>query len=279
MKREAVNNGKIIYIENKELRYMQFSNLKKYDGIITHCFTTRIGGVSSDECMSLNLGFNRNDRRENVKENYRRVCKALNIDCSNMVFSNQVHDNKIKIVDENDRGKGIIRKSDIIGYDGLVTNRKQVALVTFYADCVPVFFFDKEKKVIGMAHSGWRGTVKEIAKEALNKIKEAFDCNMENVEAALGPSIGQCCFEVGEEVYNEFINRLSWSKEYCRKIDGGKWYINLQGIITRTLVNSGIIGDNICVSGVCTKCNKDVFFSHRGDKGRTGSMAAIMQIN
>jgi polyphenol oxidase len=249
-----------------------------HEDLLAHCFTTRIGGVSSNECESLNLGFNRKDSRENVIENFKRVAEVLDINHENMVFSNQVHDNKVKAVDEKDLGKGIVRDSDILGYDGLITDRPGVALVTFYADCVPVLFFDPVKKVIAASHSGWRGTVKEIASVTVKKMEEEYNCCLKNIKVAIGPSLGQCCFEVGEEVYIEFVQTLPWCERYCKKRDNEKWYIDLQSIILTTLTHSGISEENIFKANVCTKCNRDIFFSHRGDMGKTGSLAAVMQI-
>jgi YfiH family protein len=269
----------IAYIIDDKVEYIQFKNFIKYQDTIAHCFTTRIGGVSTGECEALNLGFNRNDTRENVIENYKRISQCLGIDYNNMVFSNQIHANKIKSIDENDRGKGIIFKSDIIGYDGLITNKRNVAIVTFYADCVPVFFFDPIKKVIAISHSGWRGTVKEIARETVIKMESEYGCIPKDIETAIGPSIGKCCFEVGEEVYTEFVNNLPWSEGFCVKPGNqNKWYIDLKGIIEQTLIEAEISTKKLCNSEICTKCNKDTFFSHRGDNGRTGSLAAIMQL-
>lgn len=279
MKNLLINCDKVTeYISEEGVGFIKFNNLKKYEGIITHCFTTRLGGVSCDECSSLNLGFNRNDKRENVFENFLRVSKALNINHQNMVLSNQVHDIKIRVVDENDRGKGLIKESDIIGFDGLITNKKDIALVTFYADCVPVFFFEPHKKVIGVSHSGWRGTVKEIAKETVMKMQEEYDIDISKVEVAIGPSIGSCCFEVGDEVYDEFVSILRWSEKFCFKSDKGKWHINLQKIIEQSLINYGLDKNKISVPDICTKCNNDVFFSFRGDNGKTGNLAGIIQI-
>ncbi|MDP4093699.1 MAG: peptidoglycan editing factor PgeF [Bacillota bacterium] len=278
MKDSLLSNPNICYNSIKGVEFVQFSNLKKYDDLIRHGFTTRIGGVSTGECCSLNLGFNRKDTRENVEENYRRVAQALNIKVENMVFSNQVHDNKIRIVNEEDRGKGIIFESDIIGFDGLVTNKREVALVTFYADCVPVFFFDPVKRVTAASHSGWRGTVKRISSVTLDMMNSQFKTNKEDVEIAIGPSIGKCCFEVGSEVYREFRNEFSWIDEYASEKINGKYYLNLQGIIKKTLIASGAVEDKICLSNVCTKCNKDIFYSHRGDCGKTGSLAGIIQL-
>ncbi len=268
----------LIYNSFDGLEYIQFRNLKKYEGMMTHCFSTRVGGVSSGECTSLNLGFNRNDSKENVLENYRRIAGVLKIDYRNMVFSNQVHDSKIKIVDEADRGKGILKTSDIIGYDGLVTNKKDVALVTFYADCVPLLFFEPDKKVIASSHSGWRGTVKKIGCETVKVMQQSFGCDPSEIEAAIGPSIGRCCFEVGNEVYSEFAAAFSWVSEYAKNVGPEKWKLDLQGIIKRTLVETGLNEENICMGNLCTMCNTGTFFSHRGDSGKTGSLAAIMQL-
>ena len=278
MKSEIEDKRKVILENYNGLQYVKFYNFEKHKDMVKHCFTTRKGGVSVGECDSLNMGFNRKDERQNVLENYRRISNALGIDSKNMVFSNQVHDNKIKVVSEKDRGKGIIIENDIIGFDGLITDKKDVALVTFYADCVPIFFFDPVKKVIGIAHSGWRGTVKEIAKVMINMFRDNYGSRVEDIETAIGPSIGKCCFEVGEEVHEEFIDVLVWAKEYCLKEELDKWYIDLQAIIKKTLLNSGILEDKICLSGICTKCNKDLFFSHRGYNGKTGSLAALMQL-
>ncbi|NLD49873.1 MAG: peptidoglycan editing factor PgeF [Clostridiaceae bacterium] len=250
----------------------------KYDNVITHCFTTRRGGVSKGPYYSLNMAFNKSDERVNVEENYRRIANALGIKLENMVLSNQVHENKIRVVADTDRGKGIIRESDIRGVDGLVTNLKQVALVTFYADCVPVFLFDPVKKAIGLVHSGWRSTLMEISKEAVMKMKEEFGCDPRDIESAIGPSIGKCCFEVGEEVAEEFEAKLLWSVEYITK-EEQKYFIDLPLIIKRTLLNVGLDETKILLSDICTKCNKDMFFSHRGDMGKTGTLAGIMQIN
>lgn len=271
-------NEGVLWANKGEVKYIQFYNIKKHEDFVTHGFTTRIGGVSRGECESLNLGFNRNDPKENVEENYRRIADALGIECENMVLSRQVHDNKIREVTTEDRGKGIFLENDLAGFDALMTDVPEVALVTFYADCVPVFFLDPVKKVIALAHSGWRGTVKEIGAETVRRMEERYGSRPEELEVAIGPSIGSCCFEVGEEVYDEFIKNLEWSEKYCKKTKENKWHIHLQDIIKQSLLHAGVGREKIVSSGICTKCNKAVFFSHRGDQGKTGSLAAIMQL-
>lgn len=277
MEERFLSNPNITYIEENGVEYIRFNNLEKYSDILIHGFTTRRGGVSEGIYQSLNMAFNKKDKRENVEENYRRISDVLGIDTRNMVLSNQVHDNKIRIVDESDRGKGIYRDSDIIGIDGLMTNTQDVALVTFYADCVPVFLFDPVKKVISLVHSGWRSTLKEISKEAVLKMKEVYGCQPSDIEAAVGPSIGQCCFEVDEDVYLQFLSTFKWCGEHCKKVED-KWFIDLPGIIKKNLLEEGLEESKIVLSEICTKCNNDVFFSHRGDKGKTGTLSAIMQL-
>jgi YfiH family protein len=250
----------------------------KYGDILKHCFTTRRGGVSTGECNSLNLGFKRNDVRDNVIKNFEIISESVGIKPDNLVFSNQVHGTKLVVVDGKDRGKGFTRESDITGVDGLVTVCPEVALVTFYADCVPVFLFDPVSKVAALAHSGWRGTVNEIAAAAVDLMCERFATHPSDIEAAIGPSINRCCFEVGDEVFEEFNSKLDWSKAFFVRNNNGKWQLSLQGVIQRTLMNKGLLNEKIAVSRMCTRCNSDIFFSHRADIGKTGSLAAIMQI-
>jgi uncharacterized protein, YfiH family len=188
-----------------------------------------------------------------------------------------VHDDKIKIVDYDDRGKGFCKKSDIIGYDGLVTDSRDVTMVTFYADCVPIFLYEESKKVAALLHSGWRSTLKGIGDKAVQVMIEKFGCSEKGIVAAIGPSIGKCCFEVGAEVYYEFKQKYD-EECFYNSIGAGKWKIDLQGIIESMLLKAGLRKNNIYQSGICTKCNNNLFYSHRGDAGKTGSLAAFMQL-
>ncbi|NMB34610.1 MAG: peptidoglycan editing factor PgeF [Clostridium sp.] len=273
-----VKNKGLIYTIKDGVEFIQFSNLKKYENIINHAFTTRHGGVSKNEYESLNMSFAKKDEKENVWENYKRVANALEISMEDMVFSDQIHENEIRVVENGDRGKGILKKSDIRGCDGLVTNQKNTALVTFYADCVPVFLFDPVETVIGVVHSGWRGTAKQISRNAVRKMRDVFFCKPQNILAAIGPSIGRCCFEVGDEVFESFQNNVDYSAKYCKRVDQ-RWHIDLPAIIKRGLIEEGMRIENIVLCDVCTQCNRDMFFSHRGDKGQTGISAGIMVIN
>ena len=261
----------------EELKYLEFDCFKKYENRLLHFFSTRIGGVSTGECNTLNLGFNRNDSVENVKENYLRLCKAVGIEPHSLVMANQVHETLVRTVNEKDRGKGFLKESDIRGVDGLLTQTPGVTMVTFHADCVPVYLYETGINAAALLHSGWRGTLKNITSQAVDEMSELRGFRTKNLVAAIGPSIRLCCFEVGEEVY-----KLFWEKypkhEFYRPMSNGKWKIDLQGIIKAVLKQKGLLEENIHDSEICTKCRKDLFYSYRGDLGMTGSLAAFMQL-
>ncbi len=271
------NNENTIFNKAGDLVYLEFKNLKTYDNILTHCFTTRLGGVSEGECYSLNLSFNRKDNKENILKNYRIIADAIGVDFDKMVLSNQIHEDKIRVIGPTDVGKGLVRESDIIGFDGLSTNYSGIPLVTFYADCVPVLMLDPVKKAITAVHSGWKSTVKNISYNALMLMKDTYGSNLKDIQVAIGPSICKDCFLVDVDVYNCFIGKFGWCQEYTY-YRAGKYHIDLQRIIKRVMVEAGVLESNIVISDVCTKCNKDVFFSYRGDNGKTGSLAAIMML-
>ena len=240
-------------------------------GVVKHCFTTRLGGVSTGETSSLNLGFNKNDMHENVLENYSIIGGALGIDPQKLVFSNQVHKDVVRIITSADCGKGITRQNDIVGVDALVCGESGVPFITFYADCVPLFFLDPEKKVTALTHSGWRSTVKNIAANTVAEMSNEFGCKPSDLLVGIGPSIGSCHFEVDAEV------AVVFSDAYKRKV-GDKYHIDLWSMILKQLTNAGVKDGNITLAGVCTYCNSGEFFSHRADNGKTGSLAALMEI-
>lgn len=246
--------------------------------LVRHGFSTRLGGVSTGKYNLLNLGIKKNDDPSAVRDNFRIICDALEIKPENMVFTDQVHRDRIRFVTERDRGKGFFLPSDITETDGLITNVPQVALVTFYADCVPLFFIDIANKAIGLAHSGWRGTVSKIGAKLLDAMNSQFGTKPENCLAGIGPSIGPCCFEVDEPVADEFKKAFSDNKSIIVKSTEIKYHIDLWAANRILLEEAGILTDNITVASICTCCNKDIFFSHRGDKGRTGSLAAFLML-
>ncbi len=223
----------------------------------THLFTTRVGGVSTQkEFASLNLGVRSADKSENIAENYSRLSKTFNL--SKIITPKQEHTDNIVVLN---------KESDLNALyvaDGFITAEKGITIGVFTADCVPVLLYDDNKKVIAAIHSGWRGTTKKIAAKAVKIMKEEFGC--QSIVAAIGPSIGKCCFEIGEDtkkVFDTTHPHLSHlTKEY-----GSKFKSDVAGFIEADLTEAGI--KQIDRSDLCTYCSNDLFFSHRHtDKGR-----------
>lgn len=264
--------------ERAGVGYLTFPSLERF-GFVRHAFSTRIGGVSRDEYASMNLNFGRGDPDENVTENYRRFCGAAGFDYHTLVASSQDHHTFIRRVTAENYGNGIWKPKDMQSVDGLITNEPNVTLVTYYADCVPLFFLDPEKRAIGLAHAGWRGTVAKIAEKAVEAMVREFGSNPQNIIAAVGPSIGPCCFEVDAPVYGEFIKMTELAPQaFIVEKSGGKYRIDLWEANRRVLLNAGIPSENITIAQLCTKCNAQWLYSHRASGGKRGGLAAMMCI-
>lgn len=247
-------------------------------GLVVTCFSSRLGGVSEKPYSSLNLGLKTADAKVNIEKNYELLFKAIGIPIKNSVLSDQVHKDKIKMITKADCGKGIIRDSDISEIDGMVTNEKGIALVTHYADCVPVYLLDPINKAIGLAHAGWKGTVLKIAQKVVLKMQESFGTEPKNCLAAIGPSIGKCCYEVDEQVINKFNQNFTNLNKYVFSKGNNRYKLDLWEANKNQLEEIGILQRNITVSNLCTYCNSRLFFSHRLEKGMTGRMAAVLQL-
>lgn len=246
-------------------------------GKIKAFFSTRHGGVSSFPYHSLNLSFQRADSRENVLENFRRLSRQTGIAIERMVISKQVHGDTVSVVDKSHCGMGLISRHRLGETDSLITAEKNIALVTFHADCTPVYLYDRKKQVIGLVHSGWRGTLLEISAKTVDMMKQKFHCNGDDIVAAIGPHIRKCCFEVDMDVYQKFT--AVFPEDRDRMIPcGEKWKIDLGGIIRRTLLKKGIKKEDIHDIQRCTVCEKELFFSHRGGFGKTGTGAAFFMM-
>ncbi len=246
---------------------------------VNHAFSTRIGGVSTGEYKSMNLNFSRGDNPEVVTENYKIFCKATGFDYDSLVSSSQDHNTFVRCVTKNDCGIGIYREHDISSVDALVTNEPNVTLVTHYADCTPIYFADPEKRVIALAHAGWRGTVAKIGESVVETMKEKYDCDPTDIIAVIGPAIGFCCYEVDTPVYEQFASLTELKPAYFTKNLGhGKYLIDLKETNRRILLESGLLSINITISDVCTKCNCGLLYSHRASRGRRGGLVAMMSI-
>ena len=243
---------------------------------IPHGFTNRKGGVSQGIYESLNLGKNRGDDLENVRENYRRVCEPLGVDITKLVFSNQVHGDVVRPVTLADAGKGLDRPTDYEA-DGLVTNVPGLTLVVFGADCLPILLCDPVRRVVAAVHAGWRGTALGIAERAVERMVNGYGCKAQNILAAIGPGISKCCFETNGDVPDAMVEALGEAAlPYITGEGGGKFHVDLKGINALRLRRVGVLSDNIDVSPDCTLCKPDKYWSHRYTKGQRGSQAALI---
>ena len=261
-----------------EVAYITFPLFESPE--IIHGFSTRIGGVSQGHFGTMNLSFSRGDKREAVIENHRRFARAVGYDETRLVCSDQVHKTEIRRVTKDDCGKGIIRESDIIATDGLVTNEPGIPLITYYADCVPLFFFDPVKKVVALAHAGWRGTVAGIGESMIRKMEEEYASKPEDILTAIGPSICKNCYEVSEDVASQFrdIFTAEESKYILFENNQGKYQLDLWKANEYSLLHAGITKDHLSVTNLCTCCNKTTLFSHRATNGKRGNLGAVIML-
>jgi hypothetical protein len=259
--------------------YLTFPGFEKY-GFVRHAFSTRAGGVSGGVFSSMNLSFGRGDDEKNVMENYRIFCKAAGFGFETLVASSQKHGTSIRRVGKENAGTGIFKPQDMESADGLITDEPGVTLVTYYADCVPLYLIDVKKHAVGLVHAGWRGTAAKIGAEAVAAMAREFGSRPCDMAAAVGPSIGPCCFEVDKPVRDVFasVGGIGSPDGFIKEGRNGKYHINLWEANRRILKEAGIPDSSIAVSGVCTKCGQDVFFSHRAMGAARGGMAAFMEI-
>jgi len=264
--------------ENIGVTYLTFPSFEQFS-FVRHAFSTRLGGVSQNEFSSMNLNFNRGDSDEHVLENYHRFCAAVGFDFHTLVASSQDHHTFIRRVGHEQAGIGIWRPKDMQSVDGLITNEPNVTLITYYADCVPLYFLDPVKHAIGLAHAGWRGTVARIGEKMVEKMQEEFGSNPKDIIAAIGPSIGPCCYEVDAPVQQQFAALTDLAPlDFITDLRNGKYMLNLWEVNRRVLLHAGIPEQNIAVGELCTKCNSDLLFSHRVMGAARGGLAAMLAL-
>ena len=258
--------------------YLTYNSLSEIN-FINHAFSTRLGGVSVGEFTSMNMAFNRGDNPESVTENYKRICKSAGFDFDSLTASAQDHNTFVRAVTSENKGVGIYKPRDLHSVDALITNEKGVTLVTYYADCTPLFFVDTKQKAIGLAHAGWRGTVGRIGEKVVKKMTELYGTNPADIIAAIGPAISVCCYEVDKPCADNFyaLSDLDSSRFVFPK-ENGKYMIDLLETNKQILISAGVKNENITVSDVCTNCNSELLWSHRATKGKRGTMSAFMCI-
>ena len=226
------------------------------DSTIIHGFSARKGGVSDPPCDTLNLGMGTDDLPDRVDENRRRFFHAMRIPLRSAAIPQQVHGNHIARITE----PGTYPETD-----GLMTDVPGIALVVQVADCLPIYLHDPAHKAIGLVHAGWRGTRLKIASKAVREMSCRFETKAQDLRVFFGPSIGPCCYDVGDDVSRHF------SKDYLKNGRLDLWKSNHD-----LLVDAGVRHDRIVVSRLCTVCLPEWFFSHRAGGGKTGRMMAVI---
>ena len=246
---------------------------------ITHAFTTRMGGVSTGDCTSMNLSFTRGDDEAAVRENYRRIAAALGTDAKQFVCSDQTHTTNVRRVTKADAGKGVVIPKDYTDVDGLITNEPGIVLSTFYADCVPLYFVDPVHRAIGLSHSGWRGTVNKMGQVTIEAMKREFGSRAADLYCAIGPSICQDCYEISRDVAEKFMKAFpEHVNDILLQKSEEKFQLDLWKANEIVMLESGILPEHLAVTNICTCCNPTELFSHRASKGKRGNLAAFLMI-
>ena len=273
-------------IQNTEVEYLTFPELEKYKEV-SHLFTTRVGGVSENFLSTMNMSYSRGDSRENVNINYSRIAQVLNCSFEDFVCTMQTHTTNVLRVDHSHKGSGVAKELYYQDVDGLITNETGIVLTALFADCVPLYFYDPIHHAIGLAHSGWKGTLNQIGLITVQKMQEEFGSKSEDIIAAIGPSICQDCYEIGNEVAEKFMDQffdvkdefLIKNKKFLTKNKNGKYNLDLWAVNELILMNAGLLPNHISTTDLCTCCNKDYLFSHRASNGKRGNLAAFLKLN
>lgn len=249
------------------ITYYSSPKLEGVSGIV-HAFLGRTGGVSSGHLASLNLGRREEDRAENLAENKKRVAEAFGTDEDKIFTVSQVHSDRIVIIDRTDTAPEDVKPFEA---DAIITDIKGISVGILTADCVPLLFLDSRNKVMAAVHAGWKGTASKIASKTVKMMIERFESRPQEIRAAIGPAIGACCYEVGQEVVDAvgYRGNASVQRE-------GKWYLDLPRANLLQLQEMGIT--DIDVSGICTSCRTDLFFSHRKEMGKTGRQLSFISL-
>lgn len=274
----------LIQKKSMGMEYLTFPGLSA-TGVVSNVFSTRIGGVSTGKYAQANFSHTRGDDPVHVDENYRMISDIMGHGhkLDDFVCTFQTHTTNVRVVTEEDRGKGVCRDREYVDVDGLVTNVTGIILSTFHADCPPVYLVDPVKKAIGLCHSGWKGTLGEISKEAISIMSREYGTDPADIHAAVGPSVCIDCYEVSSDVAERFIDKFGLDElmknEAIIDKGNGKYQLGLWNIIRLSLVNAGVKASNIEITDICTCCNPDYLFSHRVQHEERGNLAAFLCLN
>ena len=242
-----------------------------------HGISTRHGGCSGGTYQSLNLGLHVQDEATAVVSNRQAFLQSMGSDITQVVTCQQVHGSRVVAVTAEDLGKGATDFQEAIkDADALITNVPQVDLMLFFADCTPILLADPVAGAIGVAHGGWKGTAAGIVIKTVAAMTKEYGTRPENVLAGIGPAIGPCCYQVGENVEVEFQKNFPELMDQLFSRRDDKVFLNLWQANKLQLEKAGVLPANIDCAQVCTACNNSQFFSYRGDGSKTGRIAGVL---
>jgi len=254
-----------------------------FDGLswLNHGMSTRLGGVSSGVCESMNFAYNAHDTVENVSKNYEIFSDATGININHIVTPKQVHSTEVVKIDSDHPFRNIREPGcDFPSVDGMITDVPDVTLFSFSADCAIVMIVDPVHKAIGQCHSGWRGTVGKIAQKAINMMGDSFGSDPSDLLVTIGPSICPECFEVEWDMIEEArkgFKEEDYDKIYYQKNEI-KYQFNLWEANRIVLKEAGVHESNIFIPNLCTKCNPTLLFSHRNMGLNRGTLISYLAI-
>jgi len=262
--------------KNDQIDYFTLPTWEEINNSLVVGFSTRVSGYSSGAYSSFNLALHVGDNEQDVVANRKKLTEAIGFSYDAWTCAEQVHGNNIEIITADKRGRGRYNLQDAIpNVDGIVTNLPDILLTSFYADCVPLYFFDPVKKVVGLAHAGWKGTVLKIGEKMIETMSQSFGSNPKDIKAAIGPSIGQCCYEVNDQVITPLSSAINYiPNEAVINKENLHYDLDLKKINEQIIKKAGILPKNIEISSLCTSCNPDIFYSFRKEHGKTGRMAS-----
>ena len=270
------NNTEKEYVDwNSESPVLQYKALEE-TGCVEHGFSTRLGGVSQGIYESMNLSYTRGDTPLAVSKNFRLFCNKLHMDWKKIVSTDQTHTGNVRVVTEKDAGHGITKPKTHYDIDGQITNVPGLPLITYHADCVPLFFVDPVKKAIGLTHSGWRGTVARIGKNTIEAMQQTYGSKASDIITVIGPSVCQSCYEVSEDVALAFEKEFTDTDNIMYKKTNGKFQLDLWETNRQIMLDAGILEEHITVTKWCTSCHPELLWSHRRLGADRGSLAAFL---
>ena len=261
---------------NNKIKLLQAESIGRTNKY-SHFFTTRISGNSKGAFSSLNIGLSSGDRIENVYKNWEYLEAEAGMEKGRVIIPKQIHSDNILTVETFEHFNEILNEKNPREADAVILGCRGTAAAVVTADCVPVILVSREKSAGAVIHSGWKGTMLNITGKTVKNITKKYSLSPLELVAVIGPSIGACCYEVGNEVFIKF-RELFGMNDTIIKESNSRYFISLADAVCLQLENEGIPSRNIEIMYMCTSCNEELFFSYRRDKGITGRQGSVLKV-